>query len=398
MKKLTYLFLTLIIVACTTDDSNNVDDTQAEWLYVHTAIEANATNSTTLVMPVTNDIFAFTDRPNREHKYISAYEFVSYWSEDATNSFQFDPPNAVLTSVSDDGVAEVEVVIIGASTDGDNITYTIQSPKLTENATFQNVSLFVDGNGEDSQPTPCNGVWLDGNGVTVRACNNAVAGDTGVIGGVTYTIVDEATLAYKIYWQEDVTQVCTSLITDMNELFYFETESNPINQDIGSWDVSNVTDMYSMFFNCYEFNQDISNWNVSNVTNMSDMFAGAKAFNQPIGDWDVSSVTDMSSMFGYNYQLIDGYLSVFNQPIGNWDVSSVTDMSGMFLQATTFNQPIDNWDVSNVTNMYGMFADAIVFNQDLSSWSVDNVTNCDYFDVDTPQWTLPQPNFTNCTP
>jgi len=150
MKKLIYLFLSLIIVACSTDDNNNVDDTQAEWLYVHTAIEANATNSTTLVIPFTEDIFAFTDRPNREHKYISAYEFVSYWSEDATNSFQFDPPNAVFTSVSDDGVAEVEVVIIGASTDGDNITYTIQNPKLTENATFQDVSLFVDGNGDNN--------------------------------------------------------------------------------------------------------------------------------------------------------------------------------------------------------------------------------------------------------
>ena len=145
MKKLIYLFLTVLIVACSSDDNNNVDDTQAEWLYVHTAIEANATNSTTLVMPFTEDIFAFTDRPDREHKYISAYEFVSYWSEDATNSFKFDPPNAVLTSVVGDGVAEVEVVIIDASTDGDNITYTIQNPKLTENATFEDVSLFVDG-------------------------------------------------------------------------------------------------------------------------------------------------------------------------------------------------------------------------------------------------------------
>ena len=148
MKKLVYLFLGLLIVACSTDDNNNVDDTQVEWLYVHTAIEANATNSTTLVIPFTEDIFAFTDRPDREYKYISAEEFVSYWSEDATNSFQFDPPNAVLTSVDDDGVAEVEVVIIDANTDGDNITYTIQNPKLTENATFQDVSLFVDGNGE----------------------------------------------------------------------------------------------------------------------------------------------------------------------------------------------------------------------------------------------------------
>jgi len=150
MKKLLYLFLIVLIVSCSSDDNNNINDTQAEWIYVHTAIEANATNSTTLVIPFTEDIFAFTDRPNREHKYISAEEFVSYWSEDATNSFQFDPPNAVLTSVSDDGVAEVEVVIIGASTDGDNITYTIQSPKLTENATFEDVSLFVDGNGDNN--------------------------------------------------------------------------------------------------------------------------------------------------------------------------------------------------------------------------------------------------------
>ena len=169
MKKLIYLFLTVLIVACTTDDNNNVDDTQAEWLYVHTAIEANATNSKTLVMPVTNDIFAFTDRPDREHKYISAEEFVSYWSEDATNSFQFDPPNAVLTSVYDDGVAEVEVVIIGASTDGDNITYTIQNPKLTENATFEDVSLFVDGNGDNNLAIGQSyqgGIifYLDGNG------------------------------------------------------------------------------------------------------------------------------------------------------------------------------------------------------------------------------------------
>ena len=153
MKKLSYLFLALLIFACTTDDNNNVDNSntlEKEWLYTHTALEATATSSTTIVIPFTADIFAFTVRPNREHKYISAEEFVSYWSEDATNSFQFDPPNAVLTSVSDDGIAEVEVVIIDASTDGDNITYTIQNPKLTENATFQDVSLFVDANGDNN--------------------------------------------------------------------------------------------------------------------------------------------------------------------------------------------------------------------------------------------------------
>ena len=66
--------------------------------------------------------------------------------------------------------------------------------------------------------------------------------------------------------------------------------------------------------------------------------------------------------------------------------------------ASIFNQSIENWDVSNVTNISGMFRDATAFNQNLSSWSAGNVTNCFRFSYNTPQWTLPQPTFTNCTP
>jgi len=58
------------------------------------------------------------------------------------------------------------------------------------------------------------------------------------------------------------------------------------NQDIGSWDVSNVTDMPGMFSDAESFNQDIGNWNVSNVTNMRYMFSRAKVFNQDIGNWN----------------------------------------------------------------------------------------------------------------
>jgi hypothetical protein len=56
MKKRIYLFLVLIIVAYTTDDNNNVDNSntlEKEWLYTHTALEATATSSNTIVMPFT---------------------------------------------------------------------------------------------------------------------------------------------------------------------------------------------------------------------------------------------------------------------------------------------------------------------------------------------------------
>jgi len=48
--------------------------------------------------------------------------------------------------------------------------------------------------------------------------------------------------------------------------------------------------------------------------------------------------------------------------------------------------------------MWGMFSENSVFNQNLSSWNVSNVTNCVGFSDNTPQWTLPKPNFTNCNP
>ena len=410
MKKLIYIFLTVLIVGCSTDDDNNNDnssDLQKEWLYTHTSLDATATNSTTIVIPLTGEIFAFTDRPNREHKYISGDEFASYWNDyDDENSFKLDPPNAVLTWVDEDGVEEVEVVITDAHFDGNNIIYTIESTTIVDNQTFEDVSLFVDGNGSN------NPVYLASNGITVKASAGAVAGELGEVNGVGYIIVDLPTLNLLLGQGLDLDglKVCTSLITDMSEMFNNSTFNQPIgdwdvsnvtnmrdmfsgatsfNQDIGSWDVSNVTDMYQMFVGS-TFNQDISSWDVSNVTSMSAMFSDANSFNQPLNDWDVSNVTDMTGMFAGNTN--------FNQPIGDWDVSNVTDMDIMFFQATPFNQDISSWDVSNVTSMRQMFQQVDTFNQDLSSWSVDGVTDCHSFRYGTPQWTLPQPNFTNCNP
>ena len=399
MKKLSYLFLALLIFACTTDDNNNVDNSntlEKEWLYTHTALEATATSSTTIVMPFTEDIFAFTDRPNREFKYISGDEFASYWNDyDDENSFKLDPPNAVLTWVDADGVSEVEVVITDANFDGANMIYTIENTTITANQSFEDVSLFVDGNPNN------NAVYLGANGVTVKASAGAVVGDMGLIDGVTYTLVDKFQLAYSIEQGDDVTKSVTTLITDMSYMCNIPT----FNQDISSWDVSNVTNMEAMFAANTTFNQDISSWDVSNVTNMSDMFSGS-TFNQDISSWDVSNVTDMNSMFSgssFNQDISTWDVSnvtnmfnmfnnsSFNQPIGNWDVSNVTNMRLMF-RYSLFNQDISSWDVSSVTIMNAMFSYS-AFNQDISSWDVSNVTsmgstfqNTDYFNQDISSW------------
>ena len=157
-----------------------------------------------------------------------------------------------------------------------------------------------------------------------------------------------------------------SNVTNMSYMFYFATA---FNQPLESWDVSNVTNMYYMFTNASAFNEPLGSWDVSNVTGMNYMFNGASAFNQPIGSWNVSNVTSMDDMFAG--------ASTFNQPIGSWNVSNVDDMEVMFAGASAFNQPIGSWDVSNVTDMESMFAGASAFNQNIGSWNVSNVTRMD---------------------
>ena len=83
MKKLIYLFLALLIFACSSDTKKSNES----WLFVHTADNAQVTN-TTIVMPMTNDIFSFTDRPYRKHLYMNGTQYASLWSNEETNNSQ----------------------------------------------------------------------------------------------------------------------------------------------------------------------------------------------------------------------------------------------------------------------------------------------------------------------
>ena len=361
MKKLIYLFLALLIVACSDDEGNPC-------LYnptLTTSAVTNVTETSATLNGVISIVSENCDNPNNtEQGFVYATTIQPTTANNKVN------------------------------VNGTDISTTLEN--LEPNTTYYARTFLTNAFGEfygnevSFMTINCDGVvYLDTNGITIKACEIANVGDTGVINGITYTVVDEAMLREMMTNEENVTKVVTTKVTDM----YGLNTNSGFNQDISSWDVSNVTDMSYMFLInelvLTDFNQDISSWDVSSVTDMGGMFWNT-AFNQDIGAWDVSSVTNMSNMFRDN--------SSFNQPIGNWDVSGVTYMGSMFFSNQVFNQPIGDWDVSSVTNMNGMFEDASSFNQDLNSWDVTNVTNCDYFSTNAPLTEANTPNFTNCTP
>tara|TARA_B100000579_G_scaffold169478_1_gene137986 strand:+ start:5363 stop:6727 length:1365 start_codon:yes stop_codon:yes gene_type:complete len=259
-------------------------------------------------------------------------------------------------------------------------------------------------------------IYLDSNGITLKARPEAITGSLINYNGSTYHLLSEDDLRELIYNSENISNVITTRVTNMEYLFYCNyPECNPsrkhvIYGDISHWDVSNVVDMRNMFrdhtnipsienwdvssllysidmFIGSDFNQDISSWNTSNLILASGMFYHSSFNNNSIVNWDISNVTDMRGMF-------QG--SPFNQDISNWDVSSVIDMYGVF-SSTNFNQDISNWDVSNVTDMGFMFYNS-PFNQLIGNWDVSNVTDMDtmfgftIFNQDISSWDVSNVN------
>ncbi len=135
-------------------------------------------------------------------------------------------------------------------------------------------------------------------------------------------------------------------VTDMSLMFY---GASSFNQDVSSWNVSNVTNMNSMFESATSFNNsDITNvrhhpilWGNQTVKvgNMQGMFSAATHFNQDIGSWDVSQVTTMAYM-------LSG-ATVFDQDLGGWDVGNVTTMdnvlSGTALSTRHYDTTLLGW-------------------------------------------------------
>lgn len=120
-----------------------------------------------------------------------------------------------------------------------------------------------------------------------------------------------------------------------------------------------------LFSECCRF-IDASMLDVSNVTNMRSMFSYCQFLEHVDGleNWNVSNVVDMTCMFSNCWRLknIDG--------LENWDVSSVVDMNYMFQTAISLENidPLESWDVKNVKYMVGMFDGCKSLGADRPKW------------------------------
>jgi hypothetical protein len=143
-----------------TIDKKMIDELAAEQsMFVQTA-QGVASDGTRLTLKgVTPSTLYFSDRPQRVVGHMATTDFVELWAE-GDNSFEEDPPNAVLSFLEpgDNAPEDAVVVIQDPRLENGNLTYSIQSLDADVPTQSGPVTLFIDPFGRPLSPVSVCGV------------------------------------------------------------------------------------------------------------------------------------------------------------------------------------------------------------------------------------------------
>jgi hypothetical protein len=141
-------------------DPQIIEELAAEQsMFVQTAQAATSDGTTLTLKGVTPSTLYFSDRPQRIVGHMTTSDFVELWDE-GENSFEEDPPNAVLAFLQpgDDAPEDAVVVIQQPQLEDGELSYSIQTLKGAVPATTGPVTLFIDPFGRPLSPVSVCGV------------------------------------------------------------------------------------------------------------------------------------------------------------------------------------------------------------------------------------------------
>jgi len=130
-----------------------------ESMFVQTAHGIESTEETLTLRGITPSTLFFSDRPQRAVGHMATADFVDLWGI-GDNSFESDPPNAVLSflepgaDVPDDAVVVLKEPYLG----GGELTYSIEVLEGSVPEYAGPVTLFIDPFGRPLSPVSVCGV------------------------------------------------------------------------------------------------------------------------------------------------------------------------------------------------------------------------------------------------
>ncbi len=141
-------------------DKQMIEELQAEQsMFVQTAHGMTSDGNTLTLNEVTPSTLYFSDRPKRVVGHMTTADFVELWAE-GDNSFEEDPPNAVLAFLEpgDEAPEDAVIVIKQPRLQNGQLSYSIDTLEGTVPTQTGPVTLFIDPFGRPLSPVSVCGV------------------------------------------------------------------------------------------------------------------------------------------------------------------------------------------------------------------------------------------------
>lgn len=141
-------------------DKQMIEELEAEQsMFVQTARSMSSDGTTLRLNEITPSTLYFSDRPKRVVGHMSTVDFVELWGA-GDNSFEDDPPNAVLAFLEpgDQAPEDAVVVIKQPRLENGDLSYSIETLEGTVPPQTGPVTLFIDPFGRPLSPVSVCGV------------------------------------------------------------------------------------------------------------------------------------------------------------------------------------------------------------------------------------------------
>ena len=199
------------------------------------------------------------------------------------------------------------------------------------------------------------------------------------ITGLEYLNTEKVTDMYSMFFNcfsltsLDVTHFNTANVTVMSYMFYNCSKLTSL--DVTKFNTANVTDMNCMFYNCSKLTSlDVTNFNTVNVKNMNRMFSGCSELTSlDVTKFNTANVTNMGNMFYSCLKLTSLDVTKFN-------TEKVANMSYMFYNCSSLTSlDVTKFNTANVANMSYMFYNCSKLTSlDVTKFNTEKVMDMSY--------------------
>ena len=150
--KMVKFFIGFLVVVTAQGFAQELPEGCPDLLFVQSIENASFENGTLKLNEASDLVLYFSERPNRLSGHMTLNRFLKLW-EDGKNDFSKNPPNAVLSILSDSTCQNVVLELLSPKMQDDVLCYSTKVLSGTVPTTFTDASLFI-----DAFPTSVNSV------------------------------------------------------------------------------------------------------------------------------------------------------------------------------------------------------------------------------------------------